>query len=144
MDTKHKGDIAEQSVLLKALKLGYEVLTPVGDRLPYDLVFHKNNTFLKIQVKSAWLDPNKHNYVVDVRRTKTNRRQMQRSYYAEHDFDFAIVYLETLDVFYVMPFSVFNSFKSEIHFVEDKKRQRLPKSAQYREAWHLLETTFTL
>lgn len=143
MDTKQKGDIAEQSVLLKALKLGYEVLVPVGDRLPYDLVFHKNNTFLKIQVKSAWLDPNKHNYVIDVRRTKTNRRQMQRSYYDRCDFDFAIIYIEEIDTFYVMPLEAFNSYKSEIHFVETPTRQRLPKSAEYREAWHLLDKAFT-
>ncbi|MCB0551142.1 MAG: hypothetical protein KDD19_26465, partial [Phaeodactylibacter sp.] len=38
MDTKLKGDIAEQALVLNALKRGWGVLTPVGDRLPYDLV----------------------------------------------------------------------------------------------------------
>src|SRR5579863_10024790 len=38
MDTKLKGDIAEQAVVLYALKRGWGVLRPVGDRLPYDLV----------------------------------------------------------------------------------------------------------
>ena len=139
MDTKLKGDIAEQSVLLKALKLGYEVLVPIGDRLPYDLVLNKDQTFLKIQVKAAWKDPNKHNYVVDVRRTKTNRKQMQRSYYHNQDFDFAIIFIDDLEIFYVMPLNVFNDYKSEIHFVERSNRQRLPKSAEYREAWHLID-----
>ena len=49
-----KGDIAEIEVQLKALKLGWDVLIPVGDRLPYDLVVVVNNVFIKIQVKSAW------------------------------------------------------------------------------------------
>jgi len=39
MDTKLKGDIAEQTAILQALKRGWGVLKPVGDRLPYDLVF---------------------------------------------------------------------------------------------------------
>jgi hypothetical protein len=38
MDTKMNGDIAEIEVQLKALQLGWDVLIPVGDRLPYDLV----------------------------------------------------------------------------------------------------------
>jgi len=39
MDTKLKGDIAEQAAILQGLKRGWGVLKPVGDRLPYDLVF---------------------------------------------------------------------------------------------------------
>ncbi len=39
MNTKQKGDIAEQAAILQALKRGWGVLHPVGDRLPYDLVF---------------------------------------------------------------------------------------------------------
>jgi hypothetical protein len=33
MDTKLKGDIAEQAAILQALKRGWGVLRPVGDRL---------------------------------------------------------------------------------------------------------------
>lgn len=39
MDTKLRGDIAEQASILHALKQGWGVLRPIGDRLPYDLVF---------------------------------------------------------------------------------------------------------
>ena len=92
--TKLKGDIAEQAVTLKALKQGWEVLKPIGDRLPYDLVLDVNGSLIKIQVKSAWFDQRKENYVVDNRRTKTNRRVMRRSQYCENDFDFAVIYIE--------------------------------------------------
>ena len=94
---------------------------------------------LKIQIKSAWWDQSKNNYVVDNRRTKTNRRRMIRSNYASEDFDFAIIYIDKLEVFYVMPAEVFRSYGSEIHLVEEEKRQRKPRSAVYREAWNLLE-----
>lgn len=138
MNTKLKGDIAEQAVILKALQNSWGISVPVGDRLPYDLVFDINGTLLKIQVKSAWFDSNKNNYVVDVRRTKTNRKEMKRESYQIQDFDFAILFIEDLNVFYVMPSEVFISYGSEIHLVETVKRQRKPKSSEYREAWKLI------
>ncbi len=138
MDTKQKGDIAEQAVVLQAMKQGWGVLNPFGDRLPYDLVFDIQGVLVKIQVKNAWLDSKRNNYVVDVRRTKTNRRQMLRENYKLGDFDFAIIFIEDLDVFYVMPCDVFINYGSEIHFVEATKRQRKPKSSEFRNAWDLI------
>jgi hypothetical protein len=138
VDTKLKGDIAEQAAILQALKRGWGVLRPVGDRLPYDLVFDVGIRLVKIQVKSAWLHGPSGNYVVDTRRTKTNRRQMMRETYQVSDFDLALLYIDDLDLFYVLPAEVFISYGSEIHLVESEKRQRLPRSASYRNAWHLI------
>ena len=138
MDTKLKGDIAEQATILKALTKSWGVLKPVGDRLPYDLVLDVENVLVKIQVKSAWFDENRKNYVVDTRRTKTNRRQMIRSNYSITDFDFAIIYIEDINIFYVFPVQDFISYSSEIHLVETEKRQRKPKSSDFREAWELI------
>jgi hypothetical protein len=135
MDTKLKGDIAEQAAILQALKRGWGVLRPVGDRLPYDLVFDVGSHLVKIQVKSAWFDEPSGNYVVDNRRTKTNRRKMLREVYQLSDFDVALVYVEPLELFYIFPASVFISYGSEIHLVEVEKRQRQPRSAAYRDAW---------
>lgn len=138
MDTKLNGDIAEQAAILHALKRGWGVLKPVGDRLPYDLVFDVEGSFVKVQVKFAWFDEPSGNYVVDNRRTKTNRRIMRREAYKQSDFDFALVYVEKLDLFYVFPVNVFISYGSEIHIVESEKRQRKPRSAEYRNAWALI------
>ena len=123
---------------MQALRQGWEVLKPFGDRLPYDLVFDIGGILVKIQVKYAWLDLKCGNYVVDVRRTKTNRRQMLRETYKVGDFDFGIVFLEDLEVFYVIPCKVFINYGSEIHFVEAAKRQRKPKSSEFRNAWDLI------
>jgi PD-(D/E)XK endonuclease len=138
MDTKLKGDIAEQAVIFEVLKKGWGVLRPIGDRLPYDLVIDIERRLVKIQVKSAWFDESRLNYVVDTRRTKTNRRVMKRELYTNSDFDFAIIYIQNLNVFYIIPSIIFTSHGSEIHFVEAEKRQRKPKSAIYREAWKLI------
>jgi PD-(D/E)XK endonuclease len=143
VDTKLKGDIAEQAAILQALKRGWGVLRPIGDRLPYDLVFDIGPGLVKIQVKSAWFDGPSGNYVVDTRRTKTNRRQMRRDVYQIADFDLALLYIDDLDLFYVLPAAVFISYGSEIHLVEAEKRQRPPRSALYREAWHLIAASLS-
>jgi hypothetical protein len=138
MNTKLKGDIAEEAAVLKALKSGWGVLKPVGDRLAYDLVFDVSGALIRIQVKHAWFDQRTRNYVTDSRRTKTNRRRMVRSNYSASDFDFALLYVEAADVFYVFPSAVFVGYRSGIHLVEAEKRQRRPRSAEYRDAWNLI------
>ena len=138
MNTKQKGDIAEQAAILQALKRGWGVLDPIGDHLPYDLVFDVMGTLVKVQVKSAWLDESSRNYVVDNRRTKTNRRAMIRGEYDSTDFDFALIYIPDRDLFYVFPVEVFISYGSEIHMTEAGKRQRKPQSANFRDAWELI------
>ena len=138
VNTKHRGDIAEQATVLQALKRGWGVLQPVGDNLPYDLVFDVEGALVKIQVKCAWFDETSQNYVIDNRRTKTNRREMVRERYSSSDFDFALAYIPQHDVFYVFPVSVFIRYGSEIHLVETDKRQRKPQSASFRDAWNLI------
>ncbi|MBI3012634.1 MAG: endonuclease [Elusimicrobia bacterium] len=138
MNTSQKGNLAEQAATLEALKRGWGVLKPIGDCLPYDVVFDVEGTLAKIQVKLAWFDDVRENYVVDNRRTKTNRNTMIRDVYTPADFDFAMVYILDLNLFYVFPVDVFISYASEIHLVETDKRQRKPRSADYRNAWELI------
>jgi hypothetical protein len=139
LSTKIKGDIAEQAAILHALKRGWGVLKPIGDRLAYDLVFDVDGALVKVQVKTAWFDGLRGNYVVDNRRTKTNRRVMVREVYTPSDFDFALAYLPDRDIFYVFPVQVFISYASEIHLVEADKRQRKPRSTAFRNAWELIQ-----
>ena len=140
MDTKLKGDIAEQAAILQALKRGWGVLKPIGDRLPYDLVFDVNGALIRMQIKYAWFQEPDDAFVVDNRRTKTNRRIMKRQPYLCRDFDFALVYLEESSTFYVFPVNVFIAYASQIYMVESGKRQRKPRSAEYREAWDLISS----
>ncbi len=140
MDTKLKADIAESAVITQLLRRGFKVLRPVGDRLPYDLALDLGARLCRIQVKAAWFDRSKGLHAVDSRRTKTNRRVMRRERYDEGDFDFAILCLDDQSVFYVMPVTVFNSYSSTISLIESDKRQRKPRSAEYRERWDLLSS----
>jgi hypothetical protein len=63
---------------------------------------------------------------------------MIRDAYQPSDFDFALVYVADLDLFYVFPVDVFIGYGSEINLVEADKRQRKPGSADYRDAWELI------
>jgi hypothetical protein len=139
MDTKLKSDIAESAVGTELLSRGHSVLKPVGDRLPYDIAVDVNGKLIRIQVKHAWYNRRDRAYIVDARRTKTNRRRMVRKKYNNNDFDFAVVFIGEKRVFYIIPSVVFNGFGSSISFVEDHKRQRAPISDRYRENWQLLK-----
>lgn len=130
MDTKLKADIAESAVTTELLKRGFRVLKPVGDRLPYDLAVDRNGKLIRIQVKSAWFYRGA--YKVDARMTKTNRRIIIRKYYNKNDFDVAIIYIQDVNIFYIMPQQVFSSYKSEISFIEIARHQRKPESAAIR------------
>ncbi len=138
MSTKLKGDLAEQAAIMHALKRGWGVSVPLGDRLPYDLIFDVSGHLVRIQVKYAWHKASADNYMVDCRRTKTNRRVMKRERYSPSDFDFALAYIEDLDIFYIFPVEVFIGYAGGIHMVESPKRQRKPRSAEYRNAWKLI------
>jgi hypothetical protein len=65
---------------------------------------------------------------------------MKRETYSPDDFDFALVYVDVLSLFYVFPVNVFIAYRSQIHLVETDKRQRKPRSAIYRDAWELIST----
>src|SRR5258708_36190892 len=98
MSTKLRGDRAEQAAILQAVKRGWGVLTPIGDRLSYDLVLDVGGALIKIQSKYAWFDVSSGNYVVDIHRTKTNRRGMVRDVYTLQGLDVALLYIEYFDV----------------------------------------------
>ena len=141
MDTKSKADIAESAVATELLRRNFRVLKPVGDRLPYDLGIDIDGKLVKIQVKSAWKRGDV--YLVDSRRTKTNRRRMIHSRYEAGDFDFAILHIDDLSTFYIVPHKIFCSYRSEITLSGKVSRQRPPRSGQYREAWGFLNSCRT-
>lgn len=79
MNTKQKGSIAEQAVIIRFLKLGWHICKPLGDNQGYDLIVDVHGKLAKIQVKSAWYNRHDDNYCIDVRQTKTNRRSIRRT-----------------------------------------------------------------
>ena len=97
--------------------------------------------FIKIQVKSAWIDKSHFRYVVDARQTKTNRRKMVRKYYDKNSFDFAIVYVQEENDFFIIPVSEFIKYKGTITLMEVGGQQSKTgiKIKKYRNHWELLK-----
>lgn len=138
MNTKQIGDIAEQATILRLLRLGFGVLRPVGDRLPYDLVVDTGESLVRAQVKSAWKDTKTANYVIDSRRTKTNRRKMLRSYYSQDECDVVIAYIPDHDTFFLFDIETFCEFRSSIYLAPKKRAGKQLRSCPYREKWDLI------
>ena len=124
MDKKQRGDISEIAATLKSMEKEWIVLKPIGDRLPFDFCLLINGKLVKIQVKTAWYDSKRKNYVIDTRKTLTNSREIKRKKYTLEDVDFIIAYIQSSKVFYIFPISDFNSFRSSIALVEINKMQR--------------------
>jgi hypothetical protein len=135
--SKQKGDVAEYRVISELLKRGFNVLRPLGDRLPYDLAVEYEGKIIRLQVKMAWADRTG-NFVVDIRRSQTNRRLFKHTKYAASDFEFLVAWIPEPEVFYIFPSDFACSFGGNISMVEGQRRQRPPRSAPYRNRWDLL------
>lgn len=140
LNTKHKGDVAEQAAILAALKRGWSVSVPIGDRDSYDLVFDIAGRLLKIQVKAAWKDERSNTHYCGTRMMKTNRKVYKSAFYNANDFDFALIYVDDFGVFYVVPVSEFVKYRGDMTLAERDTIHKKPRSAKFREAWDLLET----
>lgn len=134
VDTKLTGDIAVQHAILEGLKRGWGVLIPVGDRLPYDLVYDVVGRLVRVQVKCAYSASG--GFAANVRRAKTNRAVYKHERYNRDDFDIALLWHPVDLVFYVMPIEVFLTFKSTVRLPSAAKAiNRHNRSDLYRDAW---------
>jgi hypothetical protein len=53
MNRKKKGEIGERIAIGELAKFGIDVMLPMSDNLPFDLVVYYNNRFFKCQVKTS-------------------------------------------------------------------------------------------
>jgi hypothetical protein len=91
MNSKQKGSIAVAKCISKLYSLGYEVLLPVGDRNPYDLVFDDGKRLFKVQVKFAG-KTSKGKYRAGLRVTGGNQSYNYAKKYTDSDFDYLFIY----------------------------------------------------
>lgn len=46
-----KGDLGVTKVMSELIEKGFDICLPITDNLPFDLIAHKDNNFIKVQVK---------------------------------------------------------------------------------------------
>lgn len=99
--TDKTGDISEYAAITRLLECGYSVLQPLGQMHRYDLVIEDGGKFLRVQVKTGWLDHddscNTYHYYGVNNRAGTTRR----SYTGQCEY--FCVYLEKLWKVYLIP-----------------------------------------
>jgi len=93
MNSKHKGSLAVAQCIAKLYKLGYEILLPIGDRNPYDLVFDNGKKLFKVQVKFAGKS-SRGDYKAGLRIAGGNQSFNYVKKYKDNDFDYLFVYTE--------------------------------------------------
>jgi prevent-host-death family protein len=112
-NTNHKGNVAEAVITAEAMKLGVDVMKPLGEHTRYDLIFDLGRRLLRVQCKWAPLDGD----VVTVRlvssRYTSDGRQI-RNAYTSAEVDAVAAYCEALDECYLIPADVFDGMKKAL------------------------------
>lgn len=94
MNTKHKSDSAVGQAIGYYTSLNFEVLLPIGDKRPYDLVVDNGEKLIKIQSKFTSEKRTSGSYRVELRVTGGNKSRNTRALYNDGDFDFLFVYTD--------------------------------------------------
>lgn len=103
MKTTLLGDIAEVSVIKKALQKGWQVAKPFGNAYKYDLIINDGAGFKRVQIKHMRLK----NGILY--RETTHRHYKNGKYdntqYQKDEIDLFAFYSKDLDKIYIMPFT---------------------------------------
>lgn len=98
MHTKTKGDIGELRVIAFLLEKGYNVLKPVGDNLPYDIVIERDGIFKRGQCKYR----REINGCFEIQNGNHNQLKRQTVTYTEKVVDFYAIYCPNTNMVYYL------------------------------------------
>jgi len=128
MNSKTKGDWALSKAIAYFMEAGYEVLLPIGDKRPYDLVIEKDGKLQKVQCKYTSHKSKYGVYLAPLRVMGGNRSSGNTAKkYNKEDFDLLFVYTE-MGSKYCIPFCD----------IEATNSMSLGKDAdKYKLGWHL-------
>jgi prevent-host-death family protein len=103
MNSNVKGAVAEQAIVLAAMKLGVPVLRPVAEHGRADLVLEIGGQLWRVQVKWGRLNPTRDVVIVAVATSRCTPRGHVRSRYTEQEVDLFAVYCGDLDRCFLLP-----------------------------------------
>jgi hypothetical protein len=91
MNTKQKGDLAVGRAIAHYLEHGQEVMIPIGDKRPYDLVIERGDVLQKVQCKFTAAKTPCGVFTASLRVTGGNQSFHTAKSYEEGDFDLLFV-----------------------------------------------------
>ena len=112
MNSKEKGDLAASQCIAYYMGKEYEVLLPIGDKKPYDMVVDMDG-LKKVQCKYTSHKGKSGKYKVPLRVMGGNQSYHTAKTYSEGDFDILFVLTENKDR-YEIPYSAIKGYTSTI------------------------------
>lgn len=103
MNSNVKGAVAEQAIVLAAMKAGVRVLRPVGEHGRVDLALDINGELLRVQVKWGQLSPARDVVTARIGTCRCTPRGYVRGTYSENEVDLFAVYCGELDRCFLLP-----------------------------------------
>lgn len=104
-DSLLRGDVTEQTVALRLMKLGVAVARPIGDNQRYDLIADVSGNLHKVQCKTAFEPPSEDSLKVELRnRSYRTDGEIRKSTYEEGEIDVYAVYAPSTEEVYWVPF----------------------------------------
>jgi hypothetical protein len=103
MNSSVKGAVAEQAIVLAAMKLGVPVLRPVSQHGRTDLALDIGGKLLRVQVKWGRLSPAQDTITVVLYTSRCTTKGHVRASYGEGEVDLFGVYCGELDRCFLLP-----------------------------------------
>lgn len=111
MNSKQKGDLAVAKAIAYYMESGNEVLLPIGDKRPYDLVIEIKNKLKKVQCKYTSSKTRHGRYQAPLRVMGGNQSFYKAKSYKKGDFDMLFVLTSDGDL-YEIPSSITDNLKT--------------------------------
>jgi prevent-host-death family protein len=103
MNSNAKGAVAEQAIVLAAMKAGIPVLRPVAEHGRTDLALEIGGDLFRVQVKWGRLNRTRDVVIVALATSRCTPRGHIRTTYTEHEVDLFAVYCGALDRCFLLP-----------------------------------------
>ena len=126
---KRCGELSEAAFLLKATEQGFLVAKPWGDSDMYDFIVDSGTRLWRVQLKSTAVLQQR-GYHVNMMHNAYRKGKVG---YKAEDIDMLVVHIPPLEIWYVLPVTVFAPhIKIRLH---PNIRVRSRRWERYREAW---------
>jgi PD-(D/E)XK endonuclease len=103
MNSNDKGAVAEQAIVLAAVKAGIRVLRPIAEHGRTDLALEIGGDLFRVQVKWGRLSPARDVVIAALRTSRCTPRGHLYRTYAENEVDLFAVYCGELDRCFLLP-----------------------------------------
>ncbi len=134
LNTKQLGNITELECMLAFIKLGYNVLSPYGDCERYDFVVDIDNSFYRIQVKTANANHIDEGYIEFKTANKTTRNgTFVRHPYTKEEIDYFMTSYNGKQ--YLVPVEECATTEKRLRFIPPKNGQT--KGITFAESYEL-------